>query len=348
MKTPYLRRKAIHLAVLSVLPALSTMVYAGCSGSLESPYNASSSVFCTGAGGSDGSASNSGNLNATSGVKDSNNAIYQFEGLGKTITNSGTISNNTVLNTGATANRTKYAVLMGTATQTNASFGSVPAAGATTVTIAKGGPATYVGQRITVGRYDAGPGDFFPGETRTITAYDPATGVATLNSALGSSFAGGGSASLPLAYNLVAGSGKNTINNTATGVMSATIGAAEVVANTSGSTSRSNTSSVKTISTSVAGDYILNNDGSITASHAGVGGLIAVEAGGSVNNMTINNGGTIAITRTSALTLVGNTATSLTATTSTNSALSAQSLGGAGAINSQEELDSITINNKGS
>lgn len=118
---------------------------------------------------------------------------------------------------------------------------------------------------------------------------------------------------LPVAYNVVSGSGTNTVNNKAGGTISASIGLAEIQSNayksekgaTSGTTftyegntttagtapvgavtttyaSASNTSTVRAIDTSIAGDYVINNaaGASITATHAGVGGVQAIDAGG--------------------------------------------------------------------
>lgn len=345
------RRKAIHFAVMASLMSAGS-AFAACSGSVASPYSTSATLFCTG---SDGNLTNNANISSTLSISNSNNALIQFEGLGKTLTNTGTIDNSSTLAAGATANRTRYGVFMGTATVADTSFGgatpgsgAVPAVGATTVTIKTGLPSTAVGQTITFGRLDSSGGDFFAGETRTIIAYDSATGVATLDSALSTNYAGSGSASLPVAYNVVSGSGVNTINNQVGGVIAASIGATEIVNNISGNASRSNTSSAKAISMDIAGDYVINNSGTIRASHAGVGGLTGIDGGGAVTSLTINNSGTIAINRTSTLTLADNSATSLTVTTSTSGSLIKQSLGSAAAVYSQEELESITLNNDAS
>jgi outer membrane autotransporter protein len=394
-KSRTLHRKTICVAVTAALPALITAgnAHADCSGSVASPFSNSATIFCTGANSNVNNATtaNSNSLTITPATNGTNatNSLYEFQGLGKTLTNSGTISNGLQLiqNTSGTTQPTltRIGVLMGSSTINDTTFsGAAPAAGTTTVIIKTGGPATYVGQTITFGRLDAAAGDFFAGEQRTIIAYDPSTGVATLDRALSTSFAGNGNGGLPYAYNVVSGSGTNTINNT--GTISASISQAEVNGNAykavrsgSGTTytyqngdiatdasktgsaqttyaSASNTSTVRAIDTSIAGDYVINNanGASISASHAGVGGVQAIDAGGSVTNMTINNAGNISISRTAALTLADNTAASLTVTstdvkaaggTFANTVLTKQSLGSAGAIYSQEELESITINN---
>ena len=389
------RRKAAHIAVAAALPLLIAggNVYAGCTGSVASPNSSTATIFCTGSG-SDVTNSGSVNSNAitiapTATGANSTNSLYEFQGLGKTITNSGTINNGVTLiqnNAGTTQpTLSKLGIFIGSSTINDTAFTTAPTAGATTVTITTGGAATYVGQTITFGRLDAGAGDFFPGEQKTITAYDPVTGIATLNSALSASFSGTGHDALPVAYNVVSGSGTNTINNKAGGTISASIGLTEIQNNAyrsvrsgggttytyeGGTTatdatktgsaqtiyaSASNTSTVRAIDTSIAGDYVINNaaGASITATHAGVGGIQAIDAGGSVTNLTVNNSGTVSITRSSTITLVANTATSQTATavntlgggTFTGTALTAASLGSAAAIYSQEELDSIEINN---
>ena len=362
-KTKKVANPKLHLAVLAALPLMamaSLNVSAGCTGSTSIPYSASITEFCTG---SDGSLTNSSSITSTLSVTNSNNALIQFEGLGKTLTNTGTIANNSILATGVTANKTRYGVFMGTATQADASLvgtspgvGSAPALGATTVTIATGlgsgtgASSSLVGQTITFGRLDSSAGDFFTGVTKTITSYNSSTGVATFDSALSANYFGtSGSSSLPIAYNVISGSGVNTINNRSAGVISASIAALEITTNSTGASpsavSFSNTSSAKAISMNIAGDYIINNAGSINASHAGVGGLTGIDGGGAVTNLTVNNSGTIAINRTSTLTIGTNSATSLKATTSTSSALSEQSIGSAGAVYAQEELEAITINN---
>ncbi len=347
------RRKPVMLAVASTIPMMlaASGVYAGCSGSVASPYSTAVTEFCTG---SDGNLINSGQITSNLSISNSNNALIQFEGLGKTLTNSGTLDNSSTLAAGATANRTRYGVFMGTATVGNTSLtgtspgsASAPAVGATTLNIGAGKPATVVGQTVTFGRLDSAAGDFFAGDKKTIVAYDSGTGIATLDSALSATYFGDGTGTLPIAYNVISGAGVNKINNRSTGVISASIGAAEIVSNISGTASRSNTSSAKAISMDVAGDYVINNAGTIQASHAGVGGVVGIDGGGAVTSLTVNNTGTIAITRTSTLTLADNTATALTATTSTSGTLIKQSLGSAAAVYSQEELDAITINNHG-
>lgn len=286
--------------------------------------------------------SNSVVINDTAAASNSNLATVSFEGLGNTLTNTGEINNNSTV-TGISAARTRTAVVMGDYTVARNAF-SAQGNGGGVNTIQLGAstpnltPAQLIGKKIIL----AGAvvdGEARPGETGTITAYDPATKTATVlvdNSTgnwLVQPVAG-------KAYNIVAGSGTNIINNQLGAKITASLSASELTV------SAVNTSSVKGISGNVAGDYIINNKGTIKASHAGVGGVIAVEGGGDVTTLTVNNSGTIAVERTGTLTLGAVSATALTATTSSNSSLAAGNVGGSGAINTQEELETFTLNNQ--
>lgn len=175
-------------------------------------------------------------------------------------------------------------------------------------------------------------GEARPGETATITAFDPATGIITVDHAwagLENSTPGG-----PLldqagnGYNILAGTGTNIINNSGT-----------ISANYTGTA----TANVRAIDTNIAGDYIINNTGTISASHTSIGTPQGIDAGGDVTTMEVNNSGTISITRNEAITLTTNTATSLQAS---SASIAAANLGSAAAIYSQEELEAITINNR--
>lgn len=94
-----------------------------------------------------------------------------MDGQGRTLTNSGSIINNEVINTGLSTagNRNRVAALMGNPTANNAAFTISPAGGQTNINIPNA-TAAYVGQTVIVGRYDSIEGDLFAGDVRTITA----------------------------------------------------------------------------------------------------------------------------------------------------------------------------------
>lgn len=341
----------LHLAVLAALPLMAFTALnasAACSGDLISPTSAAITTLCTGTG-------TTGNLTNTASIVDTiitttagNNALLQFDGEGRTLNNTGDIINNRVIN-GTSGARGRTAVLMGAATL-NAGTGTLfttpntPVTGATTVTLNAAAPAIYVGQTLVFGRYEAGQGDFPAGEARVITAVSGNT--VTFSTPLSATYAGSGSD--PIGYKVVAnfGGGNNVVNNF--GTISAQITAVEITQSTLGSvpslTSVSHTAAAKGITSSVEGVYVINNkaSGIIATSSAGIGAVYAIEAGGAVTDMTINNNGLLSATRTADITLANNLAISLTAT---SGAFSAQTLAQVNAINSQEELDSITINN---
>jgi len=170
-------------------------------------------------------------------------------------------------------------------------------------------------------------GEARAGETRVITAYDPATGIITVNRAWREAQAGKG-------FNIIAGSGKNVLNNE--GTISATY---------SGTTAAS--TAVRAIDSSVAGSYEINNlaSGTIRAAHTSVGTAQAIQAGGDVTSLTVNNSGTIEAVRTNgSLTLTTNN--SATALKATGGSITNQTLGSTAAIFSQEETATVSITNQ--
>ncbi|MDI1298690.1 autotransporter outer membrane beta-barrel domain-containing protein [Methylotenera sp.] len=373
----------IHLAVLAALPMLalaSLNASAACTGSIATPATAagaatSISVLCNGTGSSGNLTNGAGTTlvdNTTvAGTSTApvvgNNVLLQFDGHGRTLNNTGDIINNRVI-TGTTGSRGRTAVLMGGATL-NASepdpskndpgtllTTNLPATGATTVTLNAAPTTAYVGQTIVVGRYDGD--DFANGTTRIITAVDVVNKTVTFADALPADYAGTGTDSV--AYKVVSNYGatstiggetyNNVINNS--GTISSRITAAEIIADKTGSgpfASVSNTASVKGITMSVEGDYLINNNktGVISVKHDGIGAAYAIEQGGAVEGLVINNSGLISAERTAALTLVNNTATANpTATASIGgNTFSAQTVALVNAINTQEEAEELTLNN---
>jgi outer membrane autotransporter protein len=357
-----LRRKNIYIAVASVLPALliSGHAFADCAGSVASPGSAAITVLCNNSG-----TSTSGNLtntdtttyvNSGATATAGNNTLLQFDGQGRTLENSGSIINNLVI-TGAAGARGRTAVFMGNATL-NAGSGTVftnnaPTAGVTTVTLNAAPTAAYVGQTIVFGRYDGD--DFSLGERRVITAVDIVNKTVTFTTPLTADFAGSGTDSA--AYKVVSNYGEgsvvngtfynNVINNS--GTISTQITKAEIDGDRNGATSVSYTAAAKAITASVEGAYLINNTatGVISAKQAGIGSALAIEEGGTVEEMTINNAGLIVAERSAPLTLVSVTATgNPTATSSDYSLLTtAQTVANVNAINTQEEAEEIVINN---
>lgn len=128
-------------------------------------------------------------------------------------------------------------------------------------------------------------------------------------------------------YNLIAGSGLNTFNNSGT-----------VEAIYTGSAA----ANIRGFETNVAGDYIINNSatGIIKGEHTSFGTAQGIDAGGDVTTMEVNNAGLItAIRTTPTLALSSNKFNELK--------VSAGNVGSAAAIYSQEELEAISINNTG-
>jgi outer membrane autotransporter protein len=339
-----LGHKISYLAVLSALNLITAQAHAACTGSIANPTSAAITVLCTGASADLSNGAGTALVDTTTTSTAGNNTLIQMNGEGRTLNNTGDIINNRVI-TGTTGARGRTAILIGAATL-NASGSTLftapntPSAGATTVTLNAAAPAAYVGQTLVFGRFDAAQGDFPAGEARVITAVSGNT--VTFATPLTANYAGSGTD--PIGYKVVDnfGGGNNIVNNS--GTISAQITSAEITQSRVGNTSVSHTAAVKGITASVEGVYVINNkaSGKISASSAGIGSAIAVEAGGAVTDMTVNNDGLILAARTAPITLANNFATSLTATSGT---FSAQTLAQVNAFNSQEELESNTINN---
>lgn len=353
----------LRLAVLTALPmmVMPTMyANAACTGTIASPVSASITEQCSGVG-------VTGNVNNTDAITrvDStatatagNNTLLQFDGHGRTLDNTGSIINNRVI-TGTAGARGRTAVLIGAATVNagaGTSFGTAPQTGDTTLTL-NGSTLTnaFIGQSIVVGRYDAADADFFPGEVRIITAING--NQVTLDSPLSADFAGSADSALPLRYAVVSNFGEgttvdgafynNVINNS--GIISTRITKAEIDGNRTGATSVSNTAAARAINSAVKGSYLINNQigASINVVNDGIGVAQAIFEGGQVEEMTINNAGTISAERTARLTLFSNTATANPTATSLDFPLltTAQTVGVVGAIVTEEEAEEIVINN---
>ncbi|MDI1361170.1 autotransporter outer membrane beta-barrel domain-containing protein [Methylotenera sp.] len=355
----------IHLAVLAALPMLalaSLNASAACTGSIASPVSAAIAVQCTGVGteGNITNASTTAYKDTTSTSTAGNNTLIQFDGQGRTLTNTGDIINNRVI-TGTTGARGRTAVLMGAATL-NAGPGTVftsnlPTTGVSTVTLNAAPTAAYVGQTVVFGRYNAAENDFAAGVTRIITGVSGNT--ITFADALPTDFAGTANTD-PVGYKVVSNYGvtstvdgetyNNVINNS--GTISSRITAAEINGNKTGAgpfTSVSNTAAVKGITMSVEGDYLINNaaTGVISVKHDGIGAAYAIEEGGAVEGLVVNNAGVISAERTAALTLVNNSATGNPTATAVigGNTYSAQTVALVNAINTQEEAEEFTLNN---
>ena len=351
------KHTALTLAVLGVMPLLSYQVQAACTGTLAAPVvggmAATITTQCSGAAGS-----NITNTDATTYVDNATktnvggNTLIQLDGQGRMLINSGSIINNEVINTGTSAagNRNRVAVLIGAATANNAAFTTTPSGGQTNINVPNA-TAAFVGQTVIIGRFDSIEGDLFAGDTRTITAIVSGAGTAnaivTLASPLASNPAPNGPQSLPLRYKVISnfGGGQDIINNS--GTISTSITTAEINGNkaATGTTSVSNTSSSRAVTSSAEGSYMVNNSatGTIKATHAGIGATYAVEAGGAVIDMTINNNGLLQAERTA--TVSAATFIPTANPTGVVLGLAAQTLAQVNAINTQEELDAITINN---
>lgn len=123
-----------------------------------------------------------------------------------------------------------------------------------------------------------------------------------------------------------------------------------------------NTAKAYGVNTDAAGEYFVTVDqgGSISASHGGIGGAYAIDGGGSSNSITIDNAGTISGTRITPIkaaslsagvnvlptALKGQLNSSDATYSAALNALTAQSIGNIAAIYVQEELDTVTLNNR--
>ena len=358
----------IHLAVLAALPMLalaSLNASAACTGSIASPVSSAITVQCNGVG-TDGNITNSSSTtynDTTSTSTAGNNTLIQFDGQGRTLTNTGNIINNREI-TGTTGAHGRTAVLMGAATL-NAGSGTVfttnlPTTGVTTVTLNAAPTTAYVGQTVVFGRYNAAEGDFAAGITRIITAVDVTAKTITFADALPADFAGTANTD-PVGYKVVSNYGvtstvdgeayHNVINNS--GTISSRITATEINGGKTGAAGAyaavSNTAAVKAITMSVEGDYLINNTstGVISVKHDGIGATYAIEQGGAVESLVVNNAGTISAERTATLTLVNNSPTANPTATAVigGNTFSAQTVALVNAINTQEEAEEFTLNN---
>jgi hypothetical protein len=169
------RRKSLCMAVATALPVwLGGNAYAACTGSIASSNSAAITVLCNGTG-------TAGNLNVTDNTTYSDatttstagsNILLQFDGQGRTLTNTGAIINGRII-TGTSGARGRTAILLGAATQNAAAFGATaPTSGAITINTPNA-TAAWVGQTVVVGRYDPVEGDMFNGNVRIITEVAP-------------------------------------------------------------------------------------------------------------------------------------------------------------------------------
>lgn len=368
-----LRRKQSYVAVLTALPIMlalqSTNANAACSGSIASPVSAAITVQCNGI-------DTAGNLNnnsatayndTTTTATAGNNTLIQFDGQGRTLTNTGNIINDRII-TGTTGARGRTAVLMGAATlnagagtvfSTSGAGANLPNTGATTITLNAAPTAAYVGQTVVFGRYNAAEGDFAAGVDRIITAVDVVNRTITFSDALPSDFAGTANSD-PIGYLVISNYGvtstvggeqyNNVIINS--GTISSKITATEINTNRTGAgpfASVSNTAAVRAITMSVQGDYLVRNNASgiISVKHDGIGAAYAIEQGGAVEGLEVNNKGLISAERTAALTLVANSPTANPTATAVigGNTYSAQTVALVNAINTQEEAEEFTLNN---
>lgn len=362
------------VAVLSL--SASRPALAACTGSVAAPSSSAVTIEC-------GVAPNAeiGNITVAPGdvttYRDATtvnpgvtNTLIQFDGHGRTLDVGvgGAVTNNRVIN-GTTGSRNRTAVLIGAATQNESAtttFTSVaPTAGGNTlVTLSAAAPtptAGWVGQTITFGHFNAGPGDFFPGSSAIITGVDTVNKTVTIQGTLPANFGGTtGPAGLPVVFNVTSNFGagqtiggvfyNNVVRNA--GTISAAIAASEINANRNGAASVSNTGQVRAITSNVAGTYLVSNasTGVIRATHDGIGTAFAVEGGGTVTSLTVNNAGLIEAVRRADV-VVNTAALSATANPTATSPVSfaalttAQTIGTVNAINTQEELDSLVVNN---
>ncbi len=364
------RRIAAVSASASLAVLLSTTVshqaIAACTGSVASPNSATVTILCNGVGaGGAGTADNPVVVTPGTSIIDNtttstagNNTLLQFDGHGRMLENSGSIINDRVI-TGTAGARGRTGITMGAST-VNAGTGTsyltpVYDAGTNTTTITISGAASsaYVGQSIVFGRYDAADADFFPASAYVITAVSGNT--VTIAGQLPAGYSGTGS--LPERYSIVSNFGATTVVDGVayndviinSGVISTQIKASEVTGNATGTapnqTSVSNTATVRTINTAVAGTYLVKNlqGGQILASHGGIGTVQAIFEGGQVLSMTIDNAGLIEATRVPLVTLASVTATGNP--TGTIPGFSAQTIGSAWTIATEEEAEEVIIHN---
>jgi outer membrane autotransporter protein len=371
-----LKQKQIARLVALAIPALLQMsvARADCTGSISSMVSSTLTVQCNNNG-----ATTNGNLTVTDTVNyvDATNAgsttrasgasstLIQFDGHGRTLN----VQEGAQLSNFRNVAGNRIAVFMGQSTVNatqSTTFNQAPAAGATQLALNATPSATWVGQSVVVGRYTtADGGDFIPGTAYVITAVDTVNKTVTLANGLTTNFAPGDN-SLPYVYSIVSNYGKGTqvrfngdaaevfgsrhfYNNIVSnsGAISARIQLSELNAAAT-SPAAPYTSGVYGIRTSVAGDYFIDNKatGVISVSSAGLGTLIGVEEGGTVNRLDIRNAGVISATRTQAITPVAVTATANPTATSSGLAYTANALNQGNAIQTQEEAEEFNLLNE--
>ncbi|MFM1911358.1 MAG: hypothetical protein RJB18_749 [Pseudomonadota bacterium] len=276
------------------------------------------------------------------------------QGLGNTFTNAAgfTLQRGTSANITSSSTGSSYGILFGEYSSARASSSNVvnsgtALAGSTTATITFPSAATsssnvgIVTATSLVGQTIVMPGELVDGEvragdTRTIvsaTANGSGFDI-VVDRAWTSSYGG------QTAFNLLAGSGVNTLNNYGT-IQATASGIADATLRT-----KYTAPTARGVDTNIAGDFIINNSGNLYATVLGPGTAQAIDAGGDVTSMVVNNesGGLIKSTRTEALTLTVNRYDFLRGTTTSDTNQS--NIGSSAAIYSQEELETIEINNK--
>jgi outer membrane autotransporter protein len=320
------RRKVLINAVAAALPVLmAANVHAATTTSgitVDGPIYPGGNSVVTNASGS-----TIGITNATAA-----GASVWVEGVGNTVNNDGTI-------TRSSSSGTTYGLFLGdyTVARNNTSnkgvTGNGGGEGSTTLRITvPAGSITSASQLVGKNILMAGlvvDGEARPGDLRAIAS---ATAVSGSPNTFDITISGAGWTrdQVGNSYNLLAGSGLNTLNNT--GIINAAY-------------TGTATANVRAVETNIAGDYVINNSGTISAAHTSVGTPQGIDAGGDVVSMVINNSGTIRATRTSPdITLTANSATSLKGS---GGVITNQNIGSGAAIYSQEELETITINNTG-
>jgi outer membrane autotransporter protein len=371
-----LKQKQIARLVALAIPALMQMsvARADCTGSISSMVSSTLTVQCNNNG-----ATTNGNLTVTDTVNyvDATNAgsttrasgasstLIQFDGHGRTLN----VQEGAQLSNFRNVAGNRIAVFMGQSTVNatqSTTFNQAPAAGATQLALNATPSATWVGQSVVVGRYTtADGGDFIPGTAYVITAVDTVNKTVTLANGLTTNFAPGDNA-LPYVYSIVSNYGKGTqvrfngdaaevfgsrhfYNNIVSnsGAISARIQLSELNAAAT-SPAAPYTSGVYGIRTSVAGDYFIDNKaaGVIKVSSAGLGTLIGVEEGGTVNRLDIRNAGEVSATRTQSITPVAVTAIGNPTATSSDLAFTASTLNQGNAIQTQEEAEEFNLLNE--
>lgn len=374
-----LRRPAAQLMLASLGAALSMGVsqqaLAACAGTAAAPNTDAATVICN-----DQPAGTNGNLTVTPADLDKykdtstttntgSNITIQFDGHGRLLTNTGTISNERIINGTTNSGKNHTAVIMGagvnaTSNANNTGFSTTtpPAVGNTVLSLGSNAAVAnaWVGQTIVVGRYDSADSDFFPGTTYTITAVDTVNKTVTISAPLGANFAGTADPSLPLRFAVVANYGaKVTVDGVEyndalvnSGTISAKLQKTEIDNNKNGggTASPSYTATTKGVTTNAAGTYLIDNKagGVISATSDGIGTTTALEAGGLVAEMTIKNAGTIVAERTTPIdvsTLTVSATANPTAKLTGYSAFTLQTMGLVQGIYSEEEAESIKITN---